>query len=75
MKTVFVEIKVFDEQHEEELIEILNSSLTTHQWNITDVVIPSIIKSEIEKLSEENKILRFRVAELLKSQGKVWFLE
>lgn len=75
MKTVFVEIKVFDEKHEEELIEILNSSLTTHQWNITDVVIPSIIKSEIEKLSEENKILRFRVAELLKSQGKVWFLE
>ena len=75
MKTVFVEIKVFDEKHEEELIEILNSSLTAHQWNITDVVIPSIIKSEIEKLSEENKILRFRVAELLKSQGKVWFLE
>lgn len=75
MKTIFVEIKVFDEKHEEELIEILNSSLTTHQWNITDIVIPSIIKSEIEKLSEENKILRFRVAELLKSQGKVWFLE
>jgi len=75
MKTVYLEVKVSDNADEQELYNTLHSSLVKHQWSVVDVVIPTIIKNEIDKLSEENKVLRFRVAELLKSQGKVWFLE
>lgn len=75
MKTVYLEVKVSDNTDEQELYNTLHASLVKYQWSVVDVVVPTIIKNEIDKLSEENKILRFRVAELLKSQGKVWFLE
>lgn len=72
---VYVSINIPEENQVNALQNKLDEALKDFIWKIDDVLVPKTIKEENNKLREEIRVLRHQVTELLKSQGKTWYLE